>query len=240
MKIASASILLLLAACSGASYTFPTKVASSKELPNYHAWKHELAPNPEHHFSILIPNEWKILQTTVAQEPEGDRPLELALFREPAAWIDDPSGAVEGEIVVEVFALSGSELDANPDKAPTEWLKEKLRSGNQRFKILQQRTFLSANGQAADLLLSSGGGDDAIISRMTAVRSKENPTKIFVVVSSATADGYERVAQIFATAAITFRLTPEKVGSGSVMSVSSTASSAAATSTAPAKIQLHF
>ncbi len=71
-------LALTLAAC-GTQYAFPTKLPDSKTVDaNYKAWKHQLAANPAYYFSLLIPSDWKILQTSVAREPEGDKPLELA------------------------------------------------------------------------------------------------------------------------------------------------------------------
>lgn len=205
-SILSLFVALALTACS--SHAFPTKAPSSDVLDtNYKAWQHRLADNPAYHFSVLIPNEWKILQTTVARKPEGDKPLEIALFREPGAWIEDENQPPEGEIVFEVFTTSGSALGSGSmDQAPTAWLKRKLKDGLGDYKLLKQRTFKSLYGQAADVLVQSGAGKEIVISRLAAFRAPSNPEEIFVIVGSATAEGYERSAEAFATAIITFKL----------------------------------
>jgi hypothetical protein len=214
-------LVVLLAACTGTQYDFPIKAPTGQALDAYKAWKHELASNPEHHFRILIPGNWKTLQTTVAPEPMDDKPLEIAVFREPGEWINDPEGAVYGEIVVEVFSLSGSVASGGmAGEAPTDWLKRRLKSGNQTFRIQEERVYNSANGPAADMLVTSGDGEGTIISRMLAVRSKSNPDKIFVVVCSATEEGYSSVSEAFVTAITSFRLSiAPSSGSGSLSSV---------------------
>lgn len=241
ITIGSIGLAFLLAAC-GTQYAFPTKAPTGAALDAYKAWKHELAQNPEHHFSILIPSDWKILQTTTAPEPRDDKPLELALFREPGEWIEDPEGAVNGEIVVEVFSLSGSALTGGAqDEAPTRWLKRRLESGNQNFRIQEERVYNSANGPAADLLVTSGDSEGAIVSRMLAVRSKTNPSKIFVIVASATELGYPNVAEAFVTAITSFRAQiAQTTGSGSAMSASSAAASSGDSGGSAKQIQLQF
>jgi hypothetical protein len=221
MKLVPAAIVscaLLLAAC-GPTYAFPLKAPTSDVLDaNYQALRHTLADNDDYHFSMLLPNEWKILQTTVARRPEGEQPLEIALFREPGAWMENEDAGPEGEVLVEVFTTSGSALGSgSAGYAPMAWLKRKIDQGMGDAKIVKQRTYESLYGPAADLLVRSGAGDQTIVSRFAAIRSPNNPDQIFVIVSSATEAGYERVAEAFATAIDTFRLEnvdKEETGSG--------------------------
>jgi len=204
--------LALVSAC-GQQYAFPLKAPSSDVLEaQYKAWKHQLSMNEEYHFSVLVPNEWKVLQTTVANEPGEDKPLEIALFREPGAWMEDESVPADGEIVVEVFHLSGSLISGgDPTSAPMPWLKRRLERGLGEYTILNERVFTSLYGPAADLLVRSGGGDNKIVSRLAAFRSPRDPQKIFVIACSVTDPSYPRVAEVFATAVMTFRLENAKV-----------------------------
>jgi hypothetical protein len=202
-------LALLLSAC-GTPITFPQKAPSGDVLKeSYKAWKHELSANAAYHFTILIPNDWKILQTTVAQEPEGGKPLELALFREPGAWIDDASAPSDAEILVEVFTLSGSLNDSGVG-APSRWLKHQLEQSTGAFTLLQERTFTTSYGPAADMLVRTGNGKDALVSRLAAVRSPSNPQKVFVIACSVPEEGYAHNADAFVTAISTFRLSNEK------------------------------
>lgn len=207
LPIFVASLAVTFAAC-GTQYAFPLKAPSSETLDtSYKAWKHELSENTNYHFSILIPQDWQILQTSVAKKPDGSKPLEVAMFREPGAWMEDPSIAQEGEIVVEVFTTSGSlNTGGLKTKAPMDWLKKKLQTGVGSFKTLNERRFDGPSGPVADLLAKSGAGDMTLISRFAAFHSPTNPDEIFVIASSATEEGYARVAEAFATAIDTLRL----------------------------------
>ncbi len=67
-------LALFLAACGGAQYAFPLKAVSSDVLKtDYKGWKNQLASNKNYYFSMLVPNEWKVLQTSVGREPEHGR-----------------------------------------------------------------------------------------------------------------------------------------------------------------------
>jgi hypothetical protein len=218
-------VALALTAC-GTQYAFPEKAPKAAVLDQeYKAWKHQLASNPAYHFSILIPNEWKVMQTTIASEPSGEKPLEIALFREPGAWIEDESLPVDGEIVVEVFSLSGSIVDGGKiSDAPSQWLKRKLQKTVGEFDLLHERVFVSPQGPVADILVKSGAGKNTVISRLAAIRSPDDADKIFVIACSAQEQGYARVADAFAAAISTFRLEntdysppkPAKVSTGAL------------------------
>ena len=196
---------LLLTGC--APHAFPVKTPPSDVLDaKYKAWKHTLADNAQYHFSILIPNEWKILQTTVAKEPSGDKPLELALFREPGAWMDDAAAPVDGEFVVQVVSLSGSILSSSSKEAPLSWLKQRLKRSLGEYTLLKERTFSSLYGPTADLLIASGAGDQVVISRFSAVHAPADPDKLFVLTCSAMEAGYERIAEACITGIETFNL----------------------------------
>jgi hypothetical protein len=213
------ALSLVLAAC-GAQYAFPLSAPGSDVLDEkYKAWKHELTQDDNYHFRILVPEEWKILQTTVALRPEGEKPLEIALFREPGAWMEDETIPAEGEIVVEVFTVSGSlNTGGAKDEAPMKWLKKKLEEGAGSFKVLEERTFQGTHGPVADLLARTGDSEGYVVSRFAAFHSPTNSQEIFVIAASATEEGYSRVAEAFITAIETFRLENAplpKAGTGS-------------------------
>ena len=211
-RISSLALLALFLAACGQTFAFPLKLPpNAARDKNYRALKHELAENRDYHFTILVPNDWKTLATSIAKEPLNDKPLELAVFREPGAWMTSESAPIQGEIVIEVFSLTGSTLTAGKtDEAPIPWLLAKLKETLGTFTVLQQRSYTSLYGPAADVLIQVGTGDAMVVSRMAAYRSPKDPKQLFAVVCSALAKGYNHIADDCITAIGTFRLENQK------------------------------
>jgi hypothetical protein len=204
--ITSLLALTVLSAC-GKEYPFPIDPVSQEVIDQeYKGWKYTLIKNPAYHFDILVPKDWQVLQTTYAQEPTVDRPLEIAVYREPGDWMQDQKVSAEGELAIEVHLLSGSNLLLPKDKAPTDWLKERLRMGAGTYKVLQQREFRNVHGIATDMLIRTGSSQDTLISRFVVFRSPSRDDQMFVISGTAFEADYPRVADAFATAMITFKL----------------------------------
>ena len=213
-------ITLTLAAC-GSQYSFPKDAVTGKDMDeDYRAIQYHLMRNPDYYFSMVIPNEWKILEASGSISPEGTAPLELAIFREQGPWMQNENGRVDAEIVVNVVNLSGS-LVGLSDQTPTGWLKYRLNQSLGEYTVLSERTINSLFGPQADMLVRSANGTNGyLISRFSALRSPKYD-QMFVITASAPEDAYERNADTFATAIITFKLdtlkpNKPKAGTGAV------------------------
>lgn len=192
-----------LVACGGvigASYPFPTALPSQSVLDTqYQALHHDLSPLPRYHFRIQIPNGWKVLKVDIEQDPPKGGLEDVAIFRQPGAWMNDPATPINGEIAVNVVNVEGSGSNLSPE----DWLNGVLQKNAKGFTELARRTSPSAAGPVPDVLIKYSNGKQTIVSRMMAFKSNN---RMFVITASDTADEYKQNADAFNVAISTFRL----------------------------------
>lgn len=195
---------LFLGACSGQNtqalkYPFPTTLPSGKVLEeNFQALHHDLSPLPAYRFRIQIPKDWKVIDTRITKAPAKDAgPSDVAVFRQPGAWMTDATSPIKGEISVSVVNVSGSM------QSPSDWLQAKLQKNAKGFTLVSKREVPSASGPVADMLITYIDDSQTLVSRMMAFRSGSN---MFILTGSDTADEYPQNAEAFYVAITTFRL----------------------------------
>ncbi|HVW66153.1 MAG TPA: hypothetical protein VHA78_00300 [Candidatus Peribacteraceae bacterium] len=199
---ASAFLLTIaLAACSSASaYPFPTQLPSKQVLDTqYQALHHDLSPLPKYHFRIQIPKEWKVLKVDLEKEPEKGGLADVAIFRQPGNWMNDPTQPINGEIAINVVNLDASGASLTPEA----WLDNVLQKNAKGFTELARRTSPSSSGPVPDVLIKYMNGSQTLISRMMAFKSGND---MFVITCSDTADEYKQNAEAYNVAISTFRL----------------------------------
>lgn len=197
-------VSITLTACSGAysapgkDVPFPTNLPSEEDLTaRYQPLQHDLSPLAAYHFRIEIPKDWKTLDTTIKEEPAKDALADVAVFRQPGAWMNDPTAPINGEISVSVVNVSGSTL------SPADWLQGVLKKNAKGFTVINKQLSPSASGEVPDVLIQYTSGNELLLSRMMAFR---NGNRMFVITGSDTAKEYKDNAEAFFVAISTFRL----------------------------------
>lgn len=196
------SVTLACTACAAApdteSLPFPTELPVHEELQSgYQMLQHDLSPLPDYHFRMRVPNDWKTLDTKITEEPEKDQPADVAIFRQPGAWMTDETAPINAEIAVSVVNVAGS------TQSPAAWLQAILQKNAKGYKVLNKRLTPSSFGEVSDILISYTSGGDALVSRMIALRSGDH---MFIITGSDTAAEYANTAEAFNVAIQTFEL----------------------------------
>ncbi len=192
--------------CSAVALPFPTELPSDQVINDqFKTIRHDLSPLRQYHFEIVLPTDWEILDAKIIEEPAVDTPQEVAAFREPGAWKDDGTAAVNAEVTVTVLRASGSVVGADATRT---WLKSILETTIPGYTLLEERS-VTADGQGTADVLIQYGRDDVIVARFWALPAPDGKN-VYVVIGSAPMEEYATVAEKLYTALATFKPTPGK------------------------------
>lgn len=200
LRLSALFALLLLAACSGqsAEYPFPTSIPSSRELvANYQLSVNTESPLDPYRFRIYVPKSWVMLDVRMERELKEGELGDVAIYREPGDWQTSDSMGVKGEIAINVVNVEGVE------DSPAQWLQATLRKNVKEFTVISKQTSPSSSGEVDDVLLRYRSGDQAIASRMMAMRRGD---RMFVITCSDALENYPYNADACNVAIQTFRL----------------------------------
>ncbi len=200
-------VCLVLVACSVGSgdasdnertYPYFTTLPSAIVLEtSYKKWRHTLSPIEKYHFDIIIPKDWEVLDFTADREPDPSEFLELGVFRQQGAWMNDDKATLNAEISVSIVNVIGDKRSA------ADWLEDTVVKNAPSYQILEKRSRETSEGDAADLLISYKAKDETVMNRIAAFRRGD---MVYVVSGNDSPNGYRDNAEVFYTAIATFTL----------------------------------
>lgn len=170
-----------------ARFPFPTRVPFSKERVEAEYVRHTATrcPNPDFHFSLVLPREWQPVDVPAAP-PQPEAASELALFRPPGV------GGVE-------IAVTGVLLDR--EVAPADWLDLLLEGTG--HEVLRERRGPTPGGDVLDALSKWTADGATYLGRSFTLKDRD---RLFLLEARTSEGDYGRYANDFLMAIAGFQL----------------------------------